>query len=241
MKRFLIFVCLSSLTTAFMLAQNDAASPLPYHQIPEYPESYRPGNVVGRMIDGLGYRYYWATKDLRKEDLAYQPSDDARTTAETLDHLYGLSETIVNAPQSLPNIRPADWSDMSFEEKRRKTLENFQRASDLVKQGSEKDMEDYKVIFQRGGSPKRIPLLEYAQWSDFRCHLSRGSDRLFSPGFRESNPVRGQCIYWKDEGIVLQELYSLKSATGDLKGTTGSVFKASREGTTNGFVYQITS
>lgn len=140
-------------------AQQDSMStdPLPYNQIPDSPDTYSAENVIARMIDGLGFRYYWATKDLRQEDLDYKPSEDSRTSAETLDHLYGLSETIVNAPQNLPNIRPADWSGMSFEEKRRKTLENLQQASTLLKQDKEGAMQEYTVIFQRGDNQSKFP------------------------------------------------------------------------------------
>ena len=41
---------------------------LNFKEIPAYPASYSAGNVVVRIIDGLGYRYYWATDGLRSED-----------------------------------------------------------------------------------------------------------------------------------------------------------------------------
>lgn len=130
---------------------------LPYHQIPDYPETFTTGNVIGRMIDGLGYRYYWATEGLRKEDLSFKPSEDARSMGETLDHLYGLSITIVNAPGKQANIRSADWSGLTYEQKRRKTLENFQKTSDLVKGSQESDFEEYNVVFIRGENTTEFP------------------------------------------------------------------------------------
>jgi len=130
---------------------------LPYHQIPDYPETYTTGNVIGRVIDGLGYRYYWATEGLRKEDLSFKPSEDARSIGETLDHLYGLSITIVNAPGKQTNIRTADWSGLTYEQKRRKTLENFQKTSDLVKGSQERDFEEYNVVFIRGENTIEFP------------------------------------------------------------------------------------
>ena len=45
----------------------------PYYEIPDYPEKYNQGTVVARMIDGLGFRYYWATEGLRAEDLNLNP------------------------------------------------------------------------------------------------------------------------------------------------------------------------
>ena len=31
-----------------------------------------------RMIDGLGFRYYWSTDGLRAKDLAYQPKGEGQ-------------------------------------------------------------------------------------------------------------------------------------------------------------------
>ncbi|MBX2815334.1 MAG: hypothetical protein KTR24_05040 [Saprospiraceae bacterium] len=134
-------------------------STLPYHEIPEAPDTYTEGTVVARTIDGLGYRYYWATKDLRDEDLDYKPSEDSRTARETLDHIYGLSLTIVNGPQAKPNIRPMDNSQLKWEEKRNLTLNNLWKASQMLRHSHDGDMEDYKIIFQRGDQSS-----EFAFW-----------------------------------------------------------------------------
>ena len=130
---------------------------LPYHQIPDYPADYESGNVAARMVDGLGYRYYWATKDLRPEDLAYQPSADAQNAAQTMEHLYGLSLVIMNATKGLPNVRPMDFPDYSFEERRAATLRNLKVASDNLKGKKDKNLEGYTVIFQRGGNTSEFP------------------------------------------------------------------------------------
>ena len=64
---------------------------LPYATLPEYPETYTGGTMAGRMVDALGFRYYWATQDLKEGDLNYKISEDARSTEETLDHILNLS------------------------------------------------------------------------------------------------------------------------------------------------------
>jgi hypothetical protein len=114
---------------------------LPYYQIPDYPESYTPENVAARMIDGLGYRYYWATEGLREEDLSYKPSEDSRTTGETIDHIYGLSKVILSAPKNKTN------EEFTFEQKRKRTLKNFQLASNRLKEGNEDNLDDYVTNF----------------------------------------------------------------------------------------------
>ena len=86
---------LLAFTTVFTAFSQDKT--LPYYEIPDAPNSYTATSVAARMIDGLGFRYYWATQGLRAEDLAYKPSESGRTSAETIDHIYGLSKVIVNA------------------------------------------------------------------------------------------------------------------------------------------------
>ena len=134
-----------------------AQGDLPYSKIPDYPEDYTAGNVMGRLVDGLGFRYYWATEGLREQDLNYKPSEEGRTVMETLNHLYGLSRTIVHAPQSIPNERGEDPATLSYEEKRTRTLRNFEKASNLLKSGQSGDMEKYQVIFKRGDNQTEFP------------------------------------------------------------------------------------
>lgn len=125
-------------------AQND----LPYREIPEYPSSYTAGTVTARVLDGLGFRYYWATEGLRKEDLEFQPNKDGRTSLETVTHIYELSLTIVNAAKSVPNDNTVPKPALSFDEMRRKTLENVRDASNILKKLTDQEVGQLKVIFK---------------------------------------------------------------------------------------------
>lgn len=129
---------------------------LPYHQIPDYPEDYSPGNVVARMIDGLGFRFYWATEGLTEKDLAYKPSEVGRTIMETIRHIHGMSENIKNAPTATPNVRK-DLTKLSFEELRKGTLQNLKAASDMVVGKDPGELEKFKVVFQRGEQQSEFP------------------------------------------------------------------------------------
>ena len=130
---------------------------LPYRQIPNYPSEYSSGNVVARMIDGLGYRYYWATEGLRMEDLNYKPSEEGRTVMETLQHIYGMSEILLESPKGQPSIRPKDFTQLTFEELRKGTLENLFGASTLLKGKTEEALDTYAITFQRGEKQSSFP------------------------------------------------------------------------------------
>ena len=134
-----------------------AQDQLPYYQIPEYPTEYTAGNVAARVVDGLGYRYYWATNGLYEEDLAYRPSPDGRTTGETIDHLWNLSSTILTTVRQGVNVRPFASRDLTFDQKRSETLRNFAQASEILKAAGAGDLEKSQVVFQRGDSRSEFP------------------------------------------------------------------------------------
>lgn len=130
--------------------QTTAMEELPYREIPAAPEKYTACNVAARTIDGLGFRYYWATEGLRSEDLAYRASKSSRTSAETLDHIYGLAKVIRNAIFQEANIRTAEKEEMDFATKRERTLLLLQEASEKLKNSSDEEMVEMEVVFIRG-------------------------------------------------------------------------------------------
>ena len=139
-------------------AQNDSKmSSLPYREIPDYPASYTAESVVARMIDGLGFRFYWATEGLRPEDLAFRPTPEARSSEETIDHILGLSAIVLNALKDQPNVRSGEeTSPLTFEVKRKKTLEILQEASNMLKQTDTK-IKDHTMVFQNGANKTEFP------------------------------------------------------------------------------------
>ncbi|TRX57596.1 hypothetical protein FNH22_15770 [Fulvivirga sp. M361] len=130
---------------------------LPYQEIPDYPEKYSAGSVAARMVDGLGFRYYWATEGLRVEDLAFRPTTESRSADETLDHILSLSTNIINAARKVPNEGGVNYSELTFEEKRRRTLTNLKEASDVLRKTNDAEFETLKVIFKRGENTSEYP------------------------------------------------------------------------------------
>lgn len=136
-----------------LMTQSNAQDKLPYDQIPDAPASYTAGSVVSRMIDGLGFRYYWATEGLRTEDLQYRPSKMARTSQETLDHILGLSQVVLNSALGVPNGKPQP--EMTFEQKRKKTLLNLQKASAIFEKAE--DLSKFSIVFGSGDKKTEFP------------------------------------------------------------------------------------
>ena len=145
-----LFIFLLSLTFLNMNSQEN----LPFYEIPDYPESYSEAEIVGRMIDGLGFRYYWATEGLTDTDLAYKLPNDSRSSIETIVHIYDLSNMILYTALNSP-IEMMSTEGMEFKEIRKNTLLNLKQASDIIKKT--KNFKDLSIIFLRNDKKMVFP------------------------------------------------------------------------------------
>lgn len=129
-------------------------SGLPYYEIPDAPQEFTPGAVVARMIDGLGFRYYWATEGLTPEDLDFRPTEESRSTGETVDHIYGLAKVILNSALKQPN-GAAPEETLGFAQKREQTLRMLHEAAGIFR--STDDLSQHTLIFKRGETQSEFP------------------------------------------------------------------------------------
>ena len=165
-----IFLCFvlynASANTTFNITHHNIDT-LPYAEIPNYPAQYTAESVIARLIDGIGFRFYWATEGLRPEDLAFRPTKESRTSEETIDHIMGLSTVVLNAVRNEVNTRSGEeTSPLTFDTKRQKTLDNLKTASDILKSGKQK-LEDSKMIFKNGDKST-----EYPFWNEINGPIS---------------------------------------------------------------------
>lgn len=140
-------ICVIMLASLTAMAQRDT---LPYAAFPPAPDHYSAGTVVARLLDGLGFRYFWATEGLRPTDLTFRPGPEARTSRETLEHIYYLSTMIINI---IDRNQTPTVQYKTFEELRKATLDNIKKASTIIAGYSNSDMENLKADFQG----KRLP------------------------------------------------------------------------------------
>jgi hypothetical protein len=133
-----------------------SAQELPYREIPAAPANYTAGGVASRLVDGLGFRFYWATEGLRAEDLAFKPGPTTRTTEETIAHIYGMSFMILNATKKTANVSGQDVK-LPFPEMRKKTLENLMKASTRLRTSTDKDLLEFEALFSRGDKTVKYP------------------------------------------------------------------------------------
>ena len=147
MKYLIAIIILVTLNFKSM-AQNK--NDLPYYEVPADYDEYTAGTVTARMIDGLGFRYRWATENLREEDLKYKASESGRTIMETMQHILDLSWIVVNSALEKSNDFSIEKPKLGFDDMRKQTLENIQKASHILQKEKDLARFDLRFISEKG-------------------------------------------------------------------------------------------
>jgi hypothetical protein len=79
-----------------------------YHRIPDYPDHLSGTAVLTRMLDGLGFRFYWSTEGLRAEDYAFRPAKDTMSIGELVAHVWELVNWVSSSALKKPYEKPKD-------------------------------------------------------------------------------------------------------------------------------------
>ena len=178
----------SPINSNSIIMEDHTKTELPYSQIPDAPEKYSGATVLARTVDGLGFRFYWATEGLTDKELDFDPGNENRTPREMMDHFVSLSNMIYNAVNNKPNIRPEDKEEMNFSEKREHVLRTLHKASLKLRAMSDEELENCKVVFQKGDKKSEFPLWNMVNGplSDALYHTGQIVSQRRSAG----NPIR---------------------------------------------------
>ena len=82
-----------------------------FRSIKAYPDRQDANGVVMRLLDGVGYRFYWATEGLTAADYRFTPGEGCQSIGELVAHVWGLANWVLlnlNAPSSNRPDDPAD-------------------------------------------------------------------------------------------------------------------------------------
>ena len=130
-------------------------NPLPYHTIPSIPDAIASTTIIARFVDGLGFRYHWATEGLTDLELAYRPTEDSMNMLELLNHIYDMAKS---TDRILGGVMNEDKRPESFAGIRESTLRIYAGLSTRLKEMDEAWFIDFH---ENGGSG----LSKYPFWN----------------------------------------------------------------------------
>ena len=126
-------------------------SDLPYRLIPEVPPSFTAGAVLGRLADGIGFRYRWATEGLGDADLAFKPASDCMSLGELLTHIHSLLRRVAECAgvtATAEFMRPG----AGYAEVRERTLLLAQEIGTRLKAAPEAELARWEIRTTQGES-----------------------------------------------------------------------------------------
>jgi hypothetical protein len=128
-------------------------SNLPYYKIPEPPTSCTSNSIMIRILDALGFRYYWATEGLTEKEYVYRPSPDSRNIRELIQHIQDLVNSL---DVSLGGKEHEEKETLSIVDIRRDTLECIRGICSRLK--SMNDLELNSCVIYNSYYDRRFPV-----------------------------------------------------------------------------------
>ena len=139
------------------------------------PTSISTAHLLAHSIRSIGFRYYWATESLRVEDLNYRPSTNARSSRQTLEHLYGLASMIHSSIHGASFVRSQMQQNWSFEQLREKTLMQLEEAYSTANRLQPTEIEELQIRFSNQSNDISFPIWNLIQGpiADAQYHIGQ--------------------------------------------------------------------
>lgn len=113
---------------------------IPYESVDTYPEHTSGTAIITRMLDGLGYRFRYATEGLTPADYRYSPGKGCKTIGEIVKHVWGLVHWVYKSIHHKEAVCPDD-----SEEQRKHTLALVTILRTDFTETAEADLEKLKI------------------------------------------------------------------------------------------------
>lgn len=145
---------------------------LPYSELPPAPAELRGATALVRLVDGLGFRYRWATEGLGDEHLAFRSAPGAMTLGEVLEHMLGLVEWVERTLADDPG-RPREPRPGELEGLRRRTLETLLALRALLLETSDERLATVAITGSRARGPEPFWSVINGPLADFLTHVGQ--------------------------------------------------------------------
>lgn len=162
---------------------------LPYYRIPETPENMTATTVLIRLLDGLGFRYRWATEGLRAEDMEFQPCSTSMKVWELLAHIHRL---LIVSEEFITGKELEKGTQMRLDERRKKTLDTVVRIREALLELDDEYLE--KRMYSPPWDEREFPIwnLINGPLSDVLTHVGQ----IASWRRINDNPILGAFVFY---------------------------------------------
>ena len=112
---------------------------LPFEDISKTPIELTATNTLLRLVEGLAFRYRWATENLSEEDIKFRPHPTCMSIEEVNAHIFDLVDSTFTV---FGGEKQNKDSLNSFQQIRKKSLFILQDLSERLKEMSDEDFSE---------------------------------------------------------------------------------------------------
>jgi len=112
---------------------------LPFEDISKTPVELTATNTLLRMVEGLAFRYRWATENLSEENIKFRPHPTSMNIEEVNAHIFDLVDSTYRV---FGGEKQNKDSLNSFQQIRKKSLFILQDLSERLKEMSDEDLSE---------------------------------------------------------------------------------------------------
>ena len=117
----------------------DRNKELPFEDISKTPTELTATNTLLRVVEGLAFRYRWATENLNEDDIKFRPHPTSMSIEEVNSHIYDLVESTFRV---FGGEKQNKDSLNSFKQIRTKSLLILIDLSEKLKKMSDEDLSE---------------------------------------------------------------------------------------------------
>jgi uncharacterized damage-inducible protein DinB len=115
----------------------DRNQELPFEDISKTPNELTATNTLLRVVEGLAFRYRWATENLSEEDIKFRPHSTSMSIEEVNSHIFDLVDSTFRV---FGGEKQNKDSLTSFPQIRKKSLLVLEDLSQILKKMSDEDL-----------------------------------------------------------------------------------------------------
>lgn len=77
-----------------------------FYRVSAYPDEVSAGAAIARLLDGLGFRFYWSVSGLDESDFDFTPGRGCNSIGDIVRHIWGLMNWILINVHGRTQSRP---------------------------------------------------------------------------------------------------------------------------------------
>jgi hypothetical protein len=143
---------------------------LPFSSIEQTPNQFSSTNVISRFVQGLGFRFRWATEGLTLKEHEYRPTESSMNIRELLEHLFSMAIFVNSNLGGNKKMADPKWS---FEELRGEILKVYADIDYRLKSLTDNEFEKLEKSRMENGAKASFWLMLNGPIADSLTHVGQ--------------------------------------------------------------------